>query len=64
MIICKTCNLIEYAQGIPHATFAFLGNDLQGGLLGADLFLITYFLQMGNRIMDRNPFKIENLATA
>src|SRR5882724_6672838 len=60
----KTDNLIQYAQCIPHAAFAFLSNDFQGSFICFNFFLITYFLQMQYGIADGYALKIKNLATA
>src|ERR1700744_6176372 len=61
--ICEAGNTVEHGKRVPHTAFAFLGYNMQTGLLGYHAFLRSYALQVLYYIICCNAFEIEYLAT-
>src|SRR5207253_8025560 len=64
LAIGEAYNLIQYAEGIAHAAFAFLSDHLQCRFLSLYFFFFCYLLKMTDSIVYRYPLEIKNLATA
>ena len=59
--IGEAYNLVQDAQGIPHASIAFLGDDMKGRLLSIDVFFCGNLIQMSGNISRGDAFEIKNL---
>ena len=61
--IGKTYNFIENTQRIPHAAFAFLSNNMQGGFFCLYIFFIAISCRCSTVSLCGDAFKIKYLAT-
>ena len=60
---CEADDLVQGAQGVAHASFALLCDDLQGGFLSFDVFFLHNLLEVFDGILVGDPFEVEDLAS-